>query len=297
MASEAFQAVSAMMREQLRLSDPELGPDELRAGMDGTAAFPLPEHVEITEVAAGGVPSEWVRVPASRDDAVVMYLHGGGYVIGSPRTHRNLTWRLAEQAEVRVLAVDYRLAPEHPFPAAVDDAVAAYRFLLGSGIDPARIVIAGDSAGGGLTIATLLRLRDDGLPQPAAGAALSPWTDLALTGASMDSEDEGDPMVRRAGLARMAGWYLDGADAREPHASPLYGDLTGLAPLLVHVGEVEVLRDDATRIAEAATAAGVDVELCVFPEMIHVFQVFAGLFPEADEGVAVLAGWIRERVG
>ncbi len=304
MASEAFHAVVAFISDALDLDNPDASPEELRAGMSaGDAAFVPPPGVtfEPVTIASGSgssrstapVSALWVRPDGGDPTATLLYFHGGGYVIGSPDTHRNITGRLALALGCPVLSVDYRLAPEHPYPAAVDDAVGAYEFLLDRGVAPERIAVAGDSAGGGLTLALLLALRDAEIPLPAAGAPISPWTDLSLSGASMQTKAEVDPMVTEAGLRRMADWYLAGHDPLDPLASPLFGDLAGLPPLLVHVGDSETLLDDSVRLHERAQAAGVDCTLEVFPEMIHVFHAFVGLFPEADAAVAELAAFVR----
>jgi acetyl esterase/lipase len=191
------------------------------------------------------------------------------------------------------LGVDYRLAPEHPFPAAVEDATAAYRWLVSRGTDPAHIAIAGDSAGGGLTLATLIALRDAGDPLPAAAACLSPWVDLEGVGASMTSKAAVDPFVRKEMIEFMAQQYLGGRDLRTPLAAPLYADLQGLPPLLIQVGTAEVLLDDATRIAERARAAGVEVSLEVWDDMIHVWQLFAPMLPEGQQAIERIGAFIR----
>ena len=206
---------------------------------------------------------------------MILYLHGGGYVIGSINTHRELMIRFSKAANARVLGLNYRLAPENPFPAPVEDAVAGYRWLLSQGVKPNRVTVAGDSAGGGLTVATLVAIRDAKLPMPAAGVCISPWVDMEGIGESMTTRAKVDPMVQKAGLLGMAGLYLGGKDPRTPLAAPLYADLKGLPPLLIQVGDAETLLDDATRIAERAKAAGVSVKLEVWPEMIHVWQLFA----------------------
>jgi len=229
-------------------------------------------------------------------DRVLLYFHGGGYQIGSPATLRRMVALLAADAQARVLSVDYRLAPEHPFPAAVDDAVAAYRWLLGGGTDPATVALAGDSSGGGLALATLVALRDAGEPMPAAAFAISPWTDLALTGESLRTRAAAEMMVRPDGMPETAALYLAGADPRHPHASPLYADLRGLPPLLIHVGDAEVVLDDSTRFAARAREAGVDVTLEVWDEMPHVWHAFAGLLPEADQAIARAGRWLRARL-
>lgn len=227
----------------------------------------------------------------------ILYLHGGGYVIGSPSLYRNLTWRLARAAAARLLAVDYRLAPEHPFPAAVDDAMTAYEWILAGGADPRRLVVVGDSAGGGLAFALLLRCRDEArLPLPAAVVALSPWTDLALTGASLAGNAVADPFLDANGIPPIAEYYLAGADPRHPYASPLYGDPTGLPPALLQVGGDEVLRDDATRMADRLRAAGCEVTLEVWPRMPHVWHLFASVMPEARRAIARIGAFVRERI-
>jgi acetyl esterase/lipase len=226
---------------------------------------------------------------------VILYLHGGGYMLGSIHTHRELVSRLSRAAGARGLLIDYRLAPEHPFPAAVDDALAAYRFLLSGGIEPRRIAIAGDSAGGGLTLATLLALRDAGDPLPAAGVGLSPWTDLEGLGASAQPGAVDDPLLTLAGLREMAGRYAPGA-LRNPLASPVHGSYRGLPPLLLQVGTREILLDDSTRVAERARAAGVDVTLEKWDGLIHVWQLFGSEIPEARQAVQAIGDFLRKRM-
>jgi acetyl esterase/lipase len=259
-----------------------------------TGIMPPPTDVEFTPVDASGRPAEWVRAPGAREDHTVLYLHGGGYCIGSISTHRKLAADVSGAAAARVLLLDYRLAPEHPFPAAVDDATSAYRFLASS-TDPTRLAIAGDSAGGGLTVATLLALRDADVPLPAAGVCLSPWLDLALSGASMDSKAKVDPMVQRALLQRLAGAYLGSAPPRSPLASPLFAELDGLPPLLVQVGDAETLLDDSTRFVERARAAGVEATLEVWNDMVHVWHAFAFILPEARQAIDRIGQFLKER--
>lgn len=300
MASDAFTLLIDLIRTNFSpMSDANLSASELRAGIESVAGAVAPlDGTTVEPIEVGGVPSEWVRPGgAVAPDACVLYLHGGGYVIGSCNTHRALASHLARRTGLPVLVVDYRLGPEHPYPAAVDDALTAYEWLLAEGFEPDRIVVAGDSAGGGLTLATLLALRDRGRPLPALGVPISPWTDLTLSGESMTSMAEHDPMVTRPGLQRMADWYVAGVDPKDPLVSPLFADPAGLPPLLIHVGEVETLRDDAIRFAERAAAAGVDVTLEVWPEMIHVWHVFGPDVPESEAGVARIAEYIAERLG
>jgi acetyl esterase/lipase len=199
---------------------------------------------------AGGVPAEWVTAPGCDPGRAVLYLHGGGYVIGSINTHRRLAYDISAASGARVLVIDYRLAPEHPFPAAVDDAATAWRWLLQQGFATSRLAIAGDSAGGGLTLATLVNLRDQKLGLPACAVAISPWVDLEGVGNSITARAAQDPMVQKDGLLWMAGLYLNGKDAKTPLAAPLHADLKGLPPILVQVGTAETLLDDATRLAE-----------------------------------------------
>jgi acetyl esterase/lipase len=237
-------------------------------------AYGLPADVKVESVAANGVRSEWTSTPDADRSRAVLYLHGGGYVIGSLDSHRHFAAEVGRAAGSRTLAIDYRLAPEHPFPAAVDDALAAYRFLLSGGIQPVGITIAGDSAGGGLVVAAMLAIRDAGLPQPACGWSISPWVDMEAIGGSMESKAATDPTVQKAGILDMAKLYLNGASPRSPLAAPIYADLRGLAPLLIHVGAAETLLDDAVRLAQVAGAADVAVDLQIWPEMIHVWHIY-----------------------
>ena len=259
---------------------------ELRKAYDGLGeVFPPASDVTIEKVDANGVPAEWSSTPGAAKDRVIMYVHGGGYVIGSIASHRHLVTELGRAAGTRTLALDYRLAPEHPFPAAVDDALTGYRFLLSQGIKPGNIAIAGDSAGGGLVVATLLAIKDAGLEQPACGFCISPWVDMEATGNSMTTQASVDPMVQKDGLLGMAMAYLNGADARSPLAAPIYADLRDIAPLLIQVGAAETLLDDATRLASAAGAVDVEVNLQIWPEMIHVWHFFHPMLGAARHAI------------
>jgi monoterpene epsilon-lactone hydrolase len=259
--------------------------------------FPTPPDVSIERLTAPVRPAEWLQPPASRADAAVLYLHGGGYVIGSPRSHRHLAAAIASSAGAPALLLDYRLAPEYPFPAALEDAVAAYRWVLKRGVAPARVVIAGDSAGGGLTVATLLTLRERGVPLPAGGVCISPWVDLTCSGTTYATKADVDPIVTREGVAMMAQHYAAGADPKAPLLSPLYADLRSLPPLLVQVGSDEVLLDDALGLGERARAAGVDVTVEEWPAMIHVWHWFLPMLEEAERAVAGIGTFIRARIG
>jgi acetyl esterase/lipase len=272
--------------------------EEMRAGMEsmiGSAQLPAGLIRELRDV--NGVPAEWVGARGAAADKAVLYLHGGGYVLGSINTHRELAARISQASGARCLVIDYRLGPEHPFPAAVEDAVAAYRWLLEAGYAPERLAIAGDSAGGGLTMATLLALRDAKLPMPATAVCISPWVDLAVEGESMVTRVKQDPMLSREPLLAMAKHYLAGGDARAPLASPVFADLRGLPPLLIHVGDHETLLDDSVRLAERARKAGVEVELEVWPEMIHVWHAFAALVPEGREAIERIGAHLAKRLG
>ncbi len=246
----------------------------------------LAPDVSVEPVTANGVKAEWTTTPDADRSKAILYLHGGGYVIGSLDSHRHLAAEAGRAARARTLAIDYRLAPEHPFPAAVDDTVAAYRFLLASGVQPGGITIAGDSAGGGLVVAAMLAIRDAGLAQPACGWAISPWVDMEAIGDSMTSKAATDPTVQKAGILDMAQHYLHGADPRAPLAAPIHGDLHGLAPLLIQVGAAETLLDDAIRLAQVAGAADVAVDLQIWPEMIHVWHMY---YPDLSAGRRAIA--------
>lgn len=257
---------------------------------------PALRRVRREQVDAGGVPSEWFIPREGSSDDVVLYLHGGSYVFGSTLTHGDLIARLALGTGTRALGLNYRLAPEHPFPAQLHDTVAAYRWLLSTGVKPERVVFCGDSAGGGLALSSMVSLREQGLPLPAGAVLTAPWVDLECSGESAVSNaphDWGDKSM----LLHWAQWFLGGANPREPLASPLYADLRGLPPLFVHVGSAELQLDDARRLSEAARSQGVRVHLEVWPEMVHNFQTFGEGFPEAVRGTASLCQHIRRLLG
>jgi epsilon-lactone hydrolase len=298
MPSTEHQAIAELMWAMRAASPPEgLSLEEGRANLDALGdSMPMPDGVEVTAVDAGGVPSAWFEAAGGDGDRGVLYLHGGAYTRGSIRSHGPMCGKLAVATGARVLGVDYRLAPEHPYPAAVDDALAAYRWLLGQGLDAERVAVAGDSAGGGLTAALLLAAREAGAPAPAGAVLLSPWTDLTLSGASMDRRAAEDPLCSRETLVPSAAAYAGAEDRACPLVSPLFGDLAGLPPLLVLVGTAEVLLDDSLRFAAAADAAGVDVTLVVEDDLLHVWPLFPGV-PEADAAVGTIGQWVRKRTG
>ena len=296
MSMEQLRALKAVLRERGIPDDPTVA--EMRARMEETGEkFPAPSEAVVEPTSIAGRPAEWVGAPGLPEDRAVLYLHGGGYVIGSFNSHRNLAHNLARASGTRVLVLDYRLAPEHPFPAAVDDAVAAYEELLDRGFLPSRLSVAGDSAGGGLTVAALVALRYRGRPMPAAGLCVSPWTDMEGIGASMALKRDEDPMLNQRMLFWFAERYLAGADPRSPLAAPIYADLAGLPPLLIQVGTSEVLLDDSIRLAERARAHGVDAGLDISHDMVHVWHLFAPILDEGNEAIAragtFLAGRMR----
>jgi acetyl esterase/lipase len=258
--------------------------------------LPVAESVTFEPLSADGVPAEWIVPEGAPERSVLLYLHGGGYCIGSINTHRSMVSHIAGAAKTRALLIDYRLAPENPFPAAVEDSTAAYKWLLSRGIAAGDIIVAGDSAGGGLTVATLLSLKEQGIGLPAAAVLISPWVDLAATGDSIISKADIDPMVKKEGLMEMAEAYMGGTDPRTPLASPLYADMDGLPPMLIQVGTAEILLDDATRMADRARKAGVDVTLNTAEDMCHVWHFFSSMLPEALEAIEAVARFMRKHL-
>ena len=255
----------------------------------GVRRVRLQDGVKREKVSADGVACEWIIPPNSKPDRVLLYLHGGGFVFGVTPQHLHIGAYLVLSMGLPLLMVDYRLAPQHPFPAALQDCVTAYRWLLGQGFQPGRIAIAGDSAGGNLVITTMLKLRADGVPLPAAGACLSPVTDLTEKGGN--NSDFRDPLLPRRSVRYYTTSYLGGSDPHNPLVSPVYADLHGLPPLLVHVGEDEILRQDAIRITECLKAAGVEVRLEIYPQMWHVWQLFMQL-PQAGQSLDDIASFL-----
>src|SRR5574341_230203 len=254
----------------------------------------LPREVEVEPDLVEGVLVEWIIPPNTSSQSVILYVHGGGWTLGWTNLHRRMLIHLCRAATCCSLAVDYRLAPEHPFPAALEDCLAVYHWLLKNGTSPKNIVIAGDSAGANLTLTTLMSLRDAGDPLPAAAVCISPMTDLLGTGESFRIKQ--DPALTLTFALTMARHYAGSQDLHSPLLSPHYGDLRGLPPLLIQVGDDEILLSDATRLADNARAAGVDVNLVVWPGMWHVWHLFVPSLPEAQQAIKAISDFIRERI-
>lgn len=289
MASEELEATIAMMRE-LALFTGDLAAD--RAAMGGSGGVPDDVPHDMVEIA--GRAAAWITAPGARSDAAILYLHGGGYVMGGLGTHGPFGARLSADAGLPVLMLDYRLGPEHTHPAALDDALAAAHWLTEvRGIDPGAIVVAGDSAGGGLTLATLVALRDAGVT-PAAGVALSPWADLTCTNGTHETKVDADPLVGPVALRTYAAAYAGGADLADPTLSPVFADLSGLPPVLIQVGGIEVLLDDSLAVSASIESAGGDVTLQQWDEAIHVFQLLGA--PESDEAIGEIVRFVGRHV-
>jgi len=256
-----------------------------------------PTGVTYEEVDAGGVPAVWCIPIGCAEDRVIIWCHGGGYVVGSRHSHRKVAAHLAKAAGTRALVIDYRLAPENPHPAQVEDAVTAYRWLLDQGIAPNHIATTGDSAGGGLCTSMVLKARDLGLPLPAGIMPTSPWYDMEAKGETLETRADVDVLASRDVLLGMAGMFLGPKPASDPLANPLYSDPTGLPPMLIQVGDHEVLLDDSQRFARLAKERGVDVTLEVEPEMQHVYHFLAGRAPEADQAITRMVAWVRPKLG
>jgi epsilon-lactone hydrolase len=271
---------------------------ELRGASAATgAAIPLPDGATYAIVDANGVNAEWVEAAGSSQDRTFMFIHGGGYYRGSAAGSRATAAYISAATGARVFSTDYRLAPEHPFPAAIDDVLTAYQWMLSQGVDPKRTAVGGVSAGGGLTLALLLKLKDIGGALPAAAVPISAWTDMKQTGETLVTKADVDPTISKAYLDRMSEGYLNGADPGTPLASPLYGDLSGLPPLLVQVGTAETLMDDSRVFAERATAAGVDVTYEPWEDMIHGWHGSPHILPEAREAIVSIGEYFKRVVG
>lgn len=277
------------------LDDPAALRDRVKAA--GRLTPKIPDDVSTEPVTANGVPCEWIRTDAADGDRALIYFHGGGYVLPGLEGHRDLAWRLADSARLAVLMVDYRLAPEHPFPAAVEDATDVWRWVMNEGYVPEKVAIGGDSAGGGLTVAALVNFKNLGLPLPNGALLLSPWTDLTASGDSVTQNAEADCMIDPAALDRFAALYMGDLDRRAPLASPLFADLSGLPATYIQAGSTEVLLSDAERLIDKLKASGVEALLDVWPKMPHVFPVFASRLPEGRQAIEKLGEFLRRRTG
>jgi acetyl esterase/lipase len=290
----AYQGILAQFAE-----NPEMPLDEMRAvfeHMGDTTAEP--RGVDYSETVAGGVPALWAVPKGCAEDRVLLCSHGGGYVVGSMFTHRKVYAHFAKAIGCRALIVDYRLAPESAHPGPVNDMANAYRWLLEQGIKPGHIALTGDSAGGGLTMALLLRLREQGQPLPAAAIPLSPWLDMDGAGKTFETNAERDVLVKREMIGMMAGSFLgEKGNKKDPLANPLNGDLRGLPPVYIQVGGYEALLDDSRALEEAVRRADGQVKLDVYPEMQHVFHFLAGVAPEADKAIQDIAAWVKPKLG
>jgi phosphinothricin tripeptide acetyl hydrolase len=268
---------------------------ERRAGIDAMGAMtPPPEGCTVEAVDLGGVPGEKLTPKGADATRTIFYLHGGGYCVGGSASHRTMAARMAEASSATAYVLDYRMAPEHPFPAAVDDALAAWRALIGLGRDPARTIIAGDSAGGGLTVSTAVAARDAGLPLPAGLHVISPWVNLTNASAAYAAKGSTDFIITQQGIDEFRAAYLGKTDPKTPLASPVFADLAGLPPLLIQVGSEEVLMSDSTTLAEAAGLARVDVTLRIWPDMIHIWPFFA-MLSAGSRAIAESSDWIRAK--
>ena len=299
MPSQAMQDAIEALRDRQQASAGQVPPtlQELRATFTpGDRLHPVPDDVLVTDVTAGGVPAHWLTAPGTDPGRVLLFLHGGGFELGSVRSDGELAARLGRAAGMRVLFPEYRLAPEHPFPAALDDVLAAWHWLrTDQGLSAASLAVAGDSAGGGLAVALLVATRDAGEELPAAAVLMSPTVDLTSSGASMTERVDQDPISTPAMLRQFAADYLAGADPKTPLASPLFASLTGLPPLLIQVGTADLLLSDSERLATAATHAGVDVTLQIGEGLPHVYQLLLGT-PEAAQATEQIGKFLRARV-
>ena len=276
--------LKAVLREKVIPLDADVSLAERREAME-KVAFRVAEDISVESLTVAGCPAEWLRAPSIDTERAILYLHGGGYVMGSLNTHRALGGEISRATNAAVLMFDYRLAPEAAFPAAVDDAAAAYEWLRGEGFDPKNLAIAGDSAGGGLTAATLLALRDQNIPLPKAAVCISPWSDLTCSNESYETRADADPMVTFNGLDEMVQQYVQGQDVKQPYASPNFTSFDSLPPLLIQVGNDEVLLDDSIKLNEKAQADGVSSTLEVWDDMVHVWHAFHPMLKEGQQAI------------
>ncbi len=298
MASLRSRIIQRIMRDTKDALLGDLPIEVRRRRIDSAArrAIRLPHGVSLKTIAANGVPSDWLEPDESVPGRAILYLHGGAYVICSPSTHLGLAGNLAQTSQARVLLIDYRLAPENPFPAALEDALSGYRWLLDQGFAPEHIAIGGDSAGGGLTLATAFSLRDNQHKMPGALFLLSPWTDLTFSGESIHTRADRDPLLRLTDDDWLVKVYANGHPLDYPYISPLFGDMHDLPPTFIQVGTEEILYDDSFRLEQKARAAGVDVTLETWPGMWHVFQGFVPYVPESRQAIEKIGEFVRSHL-
>jgi acetyl esterase/lipase len=297
MVSKGMENIIKILKQQGEEATKQRVYDGRKEMEEWATTLKIPGDLTIEEISVNGISSVWLSTPESVKEQVILYLHGGGYMLGSINTHKVLGTNIARASKSRVLMIDYRLAPENPYPAALEDSVSAYKWLIDeAGINPKNIVISGDSAGGGLTAATLIKLREMGIPLPAAAVLLSPWADLEVTGDSVKTKRGKDPMLTEDELFFCANVYVEDNDPKNPYISPIYADMKDLPPLLIQVGSSELILDDSTRLAENAQSAGVEVILDVWEDMIHVFQSFAPWAPEGKQAIEKIGEFIQKRM-
>ncbi|NRD79513.1 alpha/beta hydrolase [Bacillus sp. BRMEA1] len=290
---------SIMIRQYLKSfssnQTQEFNLEAARKGLEAMSALtPVAPDIKVEKTIIDGIQAEWVSAPNALEDRVFLYLHGGGYIMGSCNTHRYLASKLSRSTKARVLVPEYRLAPEHPFPAAMEDAVRVYQWLISTGYSPEKTVIGGDSAGGGLTLSTLLSLKDMGEKFPAATVLLSPWTDLEGTGDSMITRKEADPWLSPEPTKASPQLYIRDLDPRHPLVSPIYADLEGLPPMIIQVGNDEILLDDSVRLANRAREAGIEVDIKIWDDMWHVFQTFT--IPEGQQAIDEIGEYVEGKL-
>jgi monoterpene epsilon-lactone hydrolase len=297
MVSKGMQRVLKLLKQTAE-ADIYKRVKDSRKSLDQLATLvTLPKDVTIESINISNLPANWISTPESNPDKVILYLHGGGYIEGSLISHQDLAMRIGRASKSKVLLLGYRLAPEHPFPAALEDSTMAYKWLITEkNVPPKNIVIAGDSAGGGLTLSTLIKLRDENIPLPAAAVCLSPWTDLAITADSIKKNSKIDPWLKPSEVYFMAELYIGDNDPENPYISPLYGNFNKLPPILIHVGSNEILLDDATRFAAKAKNEGVNITIHVWDELFHVFQAFADWAPEGQEAINKIGQYIQSKL-
>ncbi len=295
MVSKEFENLRRLLKER-RVNAEKKRVEEERKNLEQiTACIPFPKYIELEKFLINEISSSWIKILNCNQKNVILYLHGGGYVAGSIETNKDLVARIARISNCRILFIEYRLAPENPFPAALEDAISAYEWLISTeNISPENIILFGESAGGGLTLATLIKLKDLSLQLPAAAILLSPWVDLDFTGDSIKTKAKIDPFITLDTMLFYARLYIGNNNPRNPYMSPLYADLKGLPPLLIHVGSAELLLDDARRLAEKAKNSGVEVELEIWDELTHVFHAFAGWIPEGQKAINKIGVFIRK---